>query len=61
MLGGLVGEESRNNDTGVPILKEIPLVGSLFGFASDRDQQSVIDIDKGQHHLAFVLKTNIKF
>ncbi|MEC6823614.1 hypothetical protein VXS02_09245 [Photobacterium piscicola] len=31
ILGGLVGEESRNNDRGVPILKDIPLIGSLFG------------------------------
>ena len=36
ILGGLVGEESRNNDTGVPILKDIPLIGSLFGSTSDR-------------------------
>jgi general secretion pathway protein D len=37
ILGGLVGEESRNNDTGVPILKDIPLIGSLFGSTSDRE------------------------
>ena len=34
ILGGLVGEESRNNDTGVPILKDIPFIGSLFGSIS---------------------------
>ncbi|WP_081045040.1 hypothetical protein [Photobacterium kishitanii] len=31
ILGGLVGEESRNSNTGVPILKDIPLIGTLFG------------------------------
>lgn len=37
IFGGLVCEESRNNDTGVPILKDIPLIDSLFGSISDRE------------------------
>ncbi|WP_232606609.1 hypothetical protein [Photobacterium phosphoreum] len=37
IFGGLVCEESRNNDTGVPILKDIPLIDSLFGSTSDRE------------------------
>ncbi|MCD9494077.1 hypothetical protein GLP20_04100 [Photobacterium carnosum] len=26
----------KNNDTGVPILKDIPFIGTLFGSTSDR-------------------------
>nr|WP_268874386.1 hypothetical protein [Photobacterium phosphoreum] len=44
ILGGLVGEESRNNDTGVPILKDIPLIGSLFGSTSDREINNQLSV-----------------
>ncbi len=53
ILGGLVGEESRSNDTGVPILKDILLIGSLFSSTSGRE---IIGIDKGQYHLVFAFK-----
>ncbi|WP_239994012.1 hypothetical protein [Photobacterium phosphoreum] len=44
ILGGLVGEESRNNDTGGPILKDIPLIGSLFGSTSDREINNQLSV-----------------
>ena len=44
IFGGLVGEESRNNDTGVPILKDISLIGSLFGSTSDREINNQLSV-----------------
>ncbi|PTB31963.1 hypothetical protein DAT36_14365 [Photobacterium phosphoreum] len=37
VLGRLVDEESRNYGTSVPIIKDISLIGSLFGSTSDRE------------------------
>ncbi|MCD9500180.1 hypothetical protein GLP14_17650 [Photobacterium carnosum] len=44
ILGGLVGEESRNNDTGVPILKDIPFIGTLFDSTSDRENNNQLSV-----------------
>ncbi|MCD9484445.1 hypothetical protein GLP25_14755 [Photobacterium phosphoreum] len=44
ILGGLVSEESRNNDTGVPILKDLLLIGSLFGSTLDREINNQLSV-----------------
>ena len=30
LLGGLISEDSANGNTGIPLLKDIPLIGNLF-------------------------------
>ncbi|WP_232576343.1 MULTISPECIES: hypothetical protein [Photobacterium] len=40
----MVGEESRNNDTGVPILKDIPFIGTLFDSTSDRENNNQLSV-----------------
>lgn len=43
ILGGLVREDQRASGAGIPILKDLPLVGRLFGTDSDsRDRAEVI-------------------
>lgn len=40
LLGGLIRNESSNGDAGVPFLKDIPVVGSLFKTQSTGDNQT---------------------
>lgn len=40
ILGGLVGGESRNNDIGMSIIKDIPPFSLLFGSTSDRENNN---------------------
>ncbi len=44
VIGGLSGEERMETQSGVPILKDIPLIGSLFRFKSVEKRPYVIVI-----------------
>ncbi|WP_238131666.1 hypothetical protein [Vibrio cincinnatiensis] len=37
VLGGLISSEKRNVESGVPVLKDIPLMGDLFRSTSTND------------------------
>ena len=50
VLGGLVSEEERKSQTGVPLLKSIPLIGRLFR----RDTTQSV-----QRELTVLIKTTI--
>ena len=39
LLGGYYMENHRNSDNGIPVLKDIPLIGGLFGSSSDEATQ----------------------
>ncbi|NJK93209.1 MAG: hypothetical protein HC904_16185 [Blastochloris sp.] len=45
VLGGLISEDSTNNVTGIPVLKDIPLLGYLFkGTSKDKGRTELIII-----------------
>jgi general secretion pathway protein D len=50
LLGGLVREEERTVETGVPLLKDIPFLGALF-----RSEQTV----KTQKELTMMIRTTL--
>lgn len=39
-LGGLITENKRGGNSGVPILKDLPLVGNLFGFTEQKSDRT---------------------
>ena len=49
-LGGLISEEDRLTETGVPLLKDLPLLGGLFKTTKN---------DKVQRELTVLIKTNL--
>ena len=44
VIGGLVTNEKNETDYGVPLLKELPLIGRLFKFKSETVNTSVISL-----------------
>ncbi|WP_064609889.1 hypothetical protein [Photobacterium sp. J15] len=45
ILGGLVSDEIRESESGVPVLKDLPLLGGLFTSSSNstvKNQMSVL-------------------
>ena len=44
VLGGLVSEEERKSESGVPILKSIPLLGRLFRYESSQTVQRELTV-----------------
>ena len=40
MIGGLVDRDQTSTRSGIPILKDIPLLGALFGSRSSNDTRS---------------------
>jgi general secretion pathway protein D len=44
ILGGLISDRQSNGRSGVPVLRDIPLVGNLFSGISDNDQRTELVI-----------------
>ncbi|MGF1873624.1 secretin N-terminal domain-containing protein [Photobacterium indicum] len=44
ILGGLVSDESRQSESGVPLLKDIPWIGGLFRTTSDKSVSSQMSV-----------------
>ncbi|PSU48286.1 hypothetical protein C9J12_11760 [Photobacterium frigidiphilum] len=44
ILGGLVPDESRQSESGVPLLKDIPWIGGLFRTTSDKSVSSQMSV-----------------
>lgn len=44
ILGGLISDRQSNGRSGVPVLRDIPLVGNLFSGVSDNDQRTELVI-----------------
>lgn len=40
VIGGIIGEDSNESETGVPLLKDIPVLGHLFKFHSSRSTKT---------------------
>ncbi|WP_075989454.1 secretin N-terminal domain-containing protein [Vibrio fluvialis] len=50
VLGGLISTENRKTESGVPVLKDVPLIGSLFSSESTNNVQKELKV---------ILKTTI--
>ncbi|WP_245903595.1 type II and III secretion system protein [Photobacterium indicum] len=44
ILGGLVSDESRQSESGVPLLKDIPWIGGLFRTTSNKSVSSQMSV-----------------
>nr|WP_281259019.1 hypothetical protein [Photobacterium indicum] len=44
ILGGLVSDESRQSESGVPLLKDIPWIGGLFRTTTDKSVSSQMSV-----------------